>query len=226
MNHSEIVVLWPELHTHTHTLHTHTHTLHTLYTHTHTHTAHTYTHTVHTHTHCTHTHTHCTHTYTHTHTAHTYTHTLHTHAHTHTCCTHIHAHCTHTHMYTLTDAVGLLGDGALGIGGGGVTHDHHGDTGTDLLLIHHTDMIPIGREDRRMYGWADEWINRYYSSSFSAIGNALVHVVAPPPLTSTTVDSLRGIEEEEGRRRRETKGLDHPSRSKRRRNQGLQAARS
>ena len=77
-----------------------------------------------------------------------------------------------------------------------------------------------------MSGWADGWIDRYYYSSFSAIGSALVHAVAPPPLISTTVDSLRGIEEEEGRRRRETKGLDHPSRSKRRRNQDLQAARS
>ena len=140
-----------------------------------------------------------------------------THTHTHT-----HTHTAHVHMYTPTDAVGLLGDGALGKGGGGVTHDHHGDTGTDLLLIHHTDMIPIGREDRRMYGW----INRYHSSSFSAIGSALVHAVAPPPLTSITVDSLRGTEEEEGRRRRETKGPDHPSRSRRRRNRGLQAARS
>ena len=132
-------------------------------------------------------------------------------------------------MYTPVDAVGLLGEGAvlLGIGGGGATHDHHGDTDTDLLPIHHIDMILIGREarwmSRRMYGWADGWINSYYSFSFSATGSALEHAVVPPPLT--TVDSLRGAEEVERRRRRETKALDHPSQS-RRRNQSLQAARS
>jgi len=178
---------------------THTHTPHTHSTHVHTHTLHT--HTPHTYTHSTH-----------VHTLHTHTHTLHTHS-------------THTpHTYTPVDAVGLLGEGAvlLGIGGGGATHDHHGDTDTDLLLIHHIDMILIGRKDRRMYGW----LNSYYSSSFSATGSALEHAVVPPPLTCTTVDSLRGTEEVEKRRRRETKAPDHPSRSRRRRNQSLRAVRS
>ena len=80
--------------------------------------------------------------------------TMRTHTHTHT-----HTHTTHsTHMYTPIDAVGLLWKGAvlLGIGGAGATHDHHGDTDTDLLRIHHIDMILISREARWMYGWADD----------------------------------------------------------------------